>query len=238
MTSTVEKYLKTLTLFEFQDGNNRTDGCTSSELAERLAVAPSSVNNMVKKLQAQALVDFEAYGKIHLTEKGRLLGVELLRKNRIWKAFLADYLNFSWHEINEIAEQLEHVKSHKLIARVEELLGFPRFDPHGEPIPDKVGTILVPLNKPLSELAVGKEGYVLAVKDSSFDFLSFADRMDLKIGKSLKVLSKNSYEGLIALQTENGTHTLTEKSALNFLITCPICVKGKNCGKTSCIFSE
>lgn len=238
MTSTVENYLKALVSIDLQNALEPSAGCSVNVLSDYLQVAPATVNSMVKKLKQQSLVDFEPYGKIFLTEKGRLLGIDLLRKHRIWKAFLGNVLHFSWQEINEIADQLEHVKSHKLIARIEELSGFPRVDPHGDAIPDQAGNIPQPLRKALSEVSIGKEGYISAVKDHSFDFLSFADKMDMKIGKAVKLLSKNNFEGLITVQTENGTHTLTSRSASNFLMVCPICVKGKSCGKSTCVFSE
>lgn len=238
MTSTVENYLKALVIIELEQNRSREEGCSTSELAEKMKLSAPTINSMVKKLKSNRLINFEPYGKIHLTEKGRLQGIELLRKNRIWKAFLANVLHFQWNEVNEIAEQLQHVKSHKLIARIEEFSGFPRFDPHGEPIPDKMGNLLVPVSKQLSDVAMGKEGYIHRVNDKSFDFLAFADKMEMKIGKAVKVLSRNNFENLVVIQSENGVHTMTNKSASNFILICPICARGKSCGKATCVLSE
>ena len=126
---------------------------------------------MLKKLKEKELVDYEKYGKITLTKTGRKKALDIIRKHRLWETFLYEKLEFSWDEVHEVAEQLEHIQSEKLVDKLEKLLEYPDFDPHGDPIPNKKGEIKVQVKKTLSDVAVGSSCQMVAVKDDSSSFL-------------------------------------------------------------------
>ncbi len=136
LTFTEENYLKAL----FKIGYDKVlSEVGTNELATHLTVKPATANNMLKKLKEKTLVDYEKYGKIMLTPKGKKRAISIVRNHRLWETFLYEKLSFSWDEVHEVAEQLEHIKSAKLIDRLDEFLDFPALDPHGDPIPNKNG---------------------------------------------------------------------------------------------------
>ncbi len=130
-----EDYLKAL--FHLTVERGTTAG--TNELADYLGVSPASVNGMLKKLKAKTLVKHEKYAKPSLTKQGKRVAIELIRKHRLWETFLYEKMNFTWDEVHEVAEQLEHIRSDKLIEELDKFLGFPRLDPHGDAIPDAKG---------------------------------------------------------------------------------------------------
>lgn len=133
-----ENYLKAILKICWDTDSNSVG---TNSLASHLEIKPSSVNEMLKKLRAKKLIEQERYGKIFFTELGKNTAVEIVRKHRIWETFLHKKLNFTWDEVHDVAEQLEHIQSTKLTDRLYEYLGKPTLDPHGEPIPDAFGNI-------------------------------------------------------------------------------------------------
>lgn len=136
LSFTEENYLKAL--YKIMEGKEPKEAGTN-ELALHLNIKPSSVNDMLKKLHEKQLVHHERYKKIRLTEQGEILAIDIIRKHRLWETFLHNSLHFSWDEVHELAEELEHIQSKKLIQRLDEFLGFPKQDPHGHPIPTEKG---------------------------------------------------------------------------------------------------
>ena len=136
LTKSEEDYLKALFQLLIEDNSEKVG---NNQLAEYLKVSPASTNNMIKKLKTKNYVVSEKYGKLELTDEGRAIAVRLIRKHRLWETFLYNYLNFSWDEVHEVAEQLEHIKSYKLIDELDRFMDFPEKDPHGELIPNAKG---------------------------------------------------------------------------------------------------
>ena len=153
LSFTEENYLKALVqLTVFEDGKLEVG---VNRLAAYLEVKPATVSDMAKKLKVKDLVHYEKYGKIALSESGKLEGMMVIRRHRLWETFLFEKLDFSWDEIHELAEELEHVHSKKLMNRLDKFLDFPDFDPHGDAIPNENGEIVIPFRKTLSEVNEG-----------------------------------------------------------------------------------
>ena len=144
---------------------------TTNELAAELKTRPASVTDMMKKLRTKKLVHYEAYRGFRLSSEGRKLALIIIRRHRLWEFFLAEKLKFSWNEVHAVAEDLEHVSSKKLIDKLDEFLGFPRFDPHGDPIPDANGKLETSKQVCLTELPLNKTAVVCYVSDQSTEML-------------------------------------------------------------------
>jgi DtxR family transcriptional regulator, Mn-dependent transcriptional regulator len=236
LSFTEENYLKALVQIAIKSGDDI--GVGTNELASFLNVKPATVNDMLKKLREKELVSYEKYGKINLTVSGKRSGIEIIRKHRLWETFLVDKLNFSWDEVHEIAEQLEHIQSDKLVERLDELLGFPKFDPHGDAIPNKDGMIEIPFRKSLTDVEPGCDCRVIAVEDNSPEFLQYADRIGIRIGETIKVLSREDYDGLTSIQSVHGTSSVSDKFTSNIYVVCATCDLGKNCAGQQCAFNS
>ena len=152
LSFTEENYLKAL--LKITIDNNVVEVGTN-ELALHLNVKAATVTDMLRRLKEKKLINYQKYGKIGLNDNGRKIALEILRKHRLWETFLYQKLDFNWDEVHEIAEQLEHIKSAKLINKLDAFLDFPQFDPHGDPIPTEHGELKVTYEKTLSEVAVG-----------------------------------------------------------------------------------
>ena len=193
---TIENYLKTI--YHLSKGNAHV--VTNKQLAERLNVIPATVTEAVKKLHALKLVEYEKSYGTRLTGQGTRQALAIVRRHRIWETYLAQELGFGWDEVHEIAEQLEHVTSDKLIQKLAEKLGNPGFDPHGDPIPDEKGKIQKSEYFKLTEAKTGKKYTFSGVSDHSPVFLKFLDKNNLKIGDQLKVMEIESFDGSMLIQ--------------------------------------
>jgi len=200
LSYTEENYLKALLKLSFQNEDKPEAG--TNEMAAYLGVKPATATDMLKKLKDKELVTYKKYGKILLTESGRKSGIAILRKHRLWETFLYEKLDFSWDEVHEVAEQLEHIQSAKLVNKLEEFLNFPEFDPHGDPIPKANGEIPLLEKTLLSELEIGTSGKVAAVKDTSTLFLQYLEKLNITIGTQLKVIDIVPFDGSLNLQIE------------------------------------
>lgn len=200
LSYTEENYLKALLKLSFQNEDKPEAG--TNEMAAYLGVKPATATDMLKKLKDKELVTYKKYGKILLTESGRKSGIAILRKHRLWETFLYEKLDFSWDEVHEVAEQLEHIQSAKLVNKLEEFLNFPEFDPHGDPIPKANGEIPLLEKTLLSELEIGTSGKVAAVKDTSTLFLQYLEKLNITIGTQLKVIDIVLFDGSLNLQIE------------------------------------
>lgn len=183
-----ENYIKAI--FHLQ-----TDGSvTTNELAGELKTRPASVTDMMKKLRAKKLVHYEAYRGFRLTNEGRKLALLIIRRHRLWEYFLAEKLKFSWDEVHAVAEDLEHVSSKKLVDKLDEFLGFPRFDPHGDPIPDANGRIETSKQVCLADLPLNTTGFVCYVSDQSTEMLELLGHKNIAIGTRLEIKKKFSFD--------------------------------------------
>lgn len=227
LSFTEENYLKALVqLTIFDDG---VEEVGVNRLAEYLGVKPATVSDMVRKLKKKDLVHYERYGKVSLTTEGRFLGMMVIRRHRLWETFLQQKLDFSWDEVHELAEDLEHIHSKKLIDRLDEFLGFPEFDPHGDAIPDKQGEIIIPFRRTLNDGEKGKRYKIIAVKDNSSDFLKYLDKLSISINDEVTIIDKEDFDNLSTISIEGQERVLSPKVTDNLFVVCAKCLKAKEC---------
>ncbi len=188
-SQTEENYLKAL--FALSKGK---DSVNISELSSLLKVSLPTVNNMVKTLNKKALVNYEKYKPISLTERGKKLAASIIRKHRLTEMFLLTKMGFKWDEVHEIAEQIEHINSPIFFERMDELLEFPTIDPHGSPIPDKEGNIIQKENKRLSDCKTGAFVRLVELSNDSSDFLKFLNSKELYLGVDIEIKSIEAYD--------------------------------------------
>lgn len=194
-----ENYLKSVYHLE----ENHPDGVSTNAIAEQLDSKASSVTDMLKKLSEKKLVVYKKYKGAKLTEIGRVAALEVIRKHRLWEVFLVDKLNFSWDEVHEVAEQLEHIKSKKLTQELDKFLDFPKRDPHGDPIPDAEGNLKVAQKTLLSKLNVKDSGTLIGVKDTSSEFLKYLDKNGLILGEKIEVLDKENFDNSMLIKLKD-----------------------------------
>lgn len=194
LTQSEENYLKAIfTLSEDSEG-----AISTNDLAEKMLTKASSVTDMLKKLCEKELLEYQKYQGCALTNEGKSHALAIIRKHRLWETFLVDKLSFGWDEVHEIAEQLEHIQSTELTDRLDEFLGFPKVDPHGEPIPGKDGRIESVSNRILlSESVVGMKALVMGVEDDQTEFLQYLNKIGLHLGTQIEILDKLNFDGSI-----------------------------------------
>lgn len=202
MTHSEENYIKTI----FHISRQGTEAVSTNAIAELMETKPSSVTDMLKKLSEKDLVNYKRYQGVSLTDLGAKTALGIIRKHRLWEVFLVEKLEFTWDEVHEVAEQLEHIKSDKLIDKLDKLLDFPKFDPHGDPIPDRDGEFKERDRKLLSEVPEGTLGICVGVRDSSAMFLKFLDRNHIALGNEIKVLEIEEFDN--SLQVKIGAREL------------------------------
>ena len=170
-----------------------------SELAKKLQVKPPTVNSMMKKLALKKWVVYAPYKGIKVTEKGKKEALSIIRRHRLAELFLVNVMKLGWEEVHDIAEQLEHVESNRFYDRIDEMLGYPKFDPHGEPIPDVNGKILNDKRIPLNQAKENAMVKIVAVADDKKSFLDHLNDKGLKIGEKVFVKRKEAYDGSVVL---------------------------------------
>lgn len=214
MTRSEENYLKTI----FHLGGGDAKSITTNAIAEQMETKPSSVTDMAKKLSDKGLVNYVRYQGVSLTDAGVKTALSIIRKHRLWEVFLVKKLDFTWDEVHEVAEQLEHIKSEKLIDKIDELLDFPKYDPHGDPIPTKDGKFQERDEKLLSEMPINATGVCVGVKDSSVPFLKFLDKNKIALGNGIKVLDKEDFDNSLRIQMEGKEMRISHQIASNLYV--------------------
>lgn len=211
-----ENYLKAIFKLSEQDGKP----VNTNAIAAALQTAAASVTDMLKRLAEKNLIAYEKYRGVLLTAEGKQTATALIRKHRLWEVFLVEKLSFAWHEVHELAEQLEHVQGEALVERLDQFLGFPRFDPHGDPIPDAQGRWHRRQQSLLADLETGNQAALTGVQDHSTPFLQYLDEAGLKLGLQITLLARIPYDQSVQIGLEGGqTMTLSEKVAKNLLVT-------------------
>ena len=213
-TLSEENYLKAIYHLE----TDSKKGISTNAIAKSLATKASSVTDMVKKLSDKKVVLYKKYQGVTLTELGLKTAANIVRKHRLWEVFLVQKLNFSWDEVHEVAEQLEHIKSAKLINQLDALLGFPKYDPHGDPIPDKDGNLSKIDKILLSTLLKNETGVCVGVDDSSSEFLQFLDKKGITLGKQITVLEKEDFDDSLSIEIDGKKLSISNKIANNLYI--------------------
>ena len=191
-----EDYLKAM-FHLLTEGNGKE--VSSKDLAAYLEVSAASVSGMLKKLKAKGHVTHERYGKLNLTGSGHATAVKLIRKHRLWETFLHRHMNFSWDEVHEVAEQLEHIRSAKLIDELDRFLDFPKRDPHGDPIPDADGQIKEVKTVALSSIRAGETCRLISVSDGSVAFLKYVSEIGLALSSEIEVRDHREFDGSLLI---------------------------------------
>lgn len=212
-SSSRENYLKAI--FHLQ----KSDGVvTTNDVANELQTRPASVTDMLKKLKAQKLLLYEKYKGFRLSQEGRKVALQIIRKHRLWEYFLVEKLQFGWDEVHEIAEELEHISSKKLIDRLDEFLGFPKTDPHGDPIPDSQGRFTMAKQVDLLNLPLSKTGEVSGIGDQSPEMLDLLSHKNIALGTKLEVKKKFAFDNSLELKIKNQPVTVSEHVAKNVFV--------------------
>ncbi len=214
MTHSEENYLKAI----FHLGKMGAESVSTNAIADEMDTKPSSVTDMVKKLSEKGLLHYKKYQGVHLTGTGTRTALSVIRKHRIWEVFLVEKLSFSWDEVHEIAEQLEHIKSEELIDRLDAHLGFPKYDPHGDPIPSREGKLKLSDKRLLTEAAINEKGICVAVKDSSASFLKFLDKNKIALGDHIMILDKEEFDGSLEIQIKQRKMHISNEIASNLYV--------------------
>lgn len=214
MTTSEENYLKVI----YHLSNLSPKGVNTNAIAAMLDTKASSVTDMLKKLSEKEWIHYQKYQGVSLTDKGKLNAKIIVRKHRLWEVFLVEKLGFAWDEVHEVAEELEHIKSEKLINQLDQFLNFPRFDPHGDPIPNAKGEIIKIEKQLVSEIEVGKTITCVGVKDTSVDFLQYLNKQNISLGTKIKVLEKEPFDGTLKIEINNSVLVISNKIANNLYV--------------------
>jgi DtxR family transcriptional regulator, Mn-dependent transcriptional regulator len=215
LSFTEENYLKAI--YRLSEGG--TKSVLTNELAELLSTKAASVTDMIKKLSIKNLIQYEKYYGVKITRQGKAEALMVVRKHRLWETFLVEKLQFTWDEVHDVAEQLEHIQSNLLIEKLDEFLGFPTADPHGHPIPDKNGKVQSIRQVPLSESAIDKKTIVRSVKDGSPAFLQYLSKIGVYIGASIVILDKVDFDGSLEVLIDGKKKVFISREVAESLLT-------------------
>ncbi len=215
MSTTVkENYLKALYFLDEQEGQ-----INLTELSKQLGVSKPTANNMVKKLEEYGWVNYQKYKPVILTEEGRRTAAMIIRKHRLTEMFLHRVMGFGWEEVHEIAEQMEHIQSDKLFARMDEMLDYPRVDPHGSPIPDEKGMVIEQEFQSLTEVPLGQKVKLLAIAKSSKELLHYLNELQIRLGTTFELLQVEPFDNSLLVSCNGGAPTMiSHKVAKSLLV--------------------
>jgi len=214
ITLAEENYLKAILVISL----NTNEKASTNAIADEISTSAASVSDMLKKLQEKELIKYEKYKGVELSEQGNKLATSIIRKHRLWETFLVNKLDFNWGEVHDVAEQLEHIKSVELVDRLDSFLGFPKFDPHGEPIPTKDGDIPTTNTIPLNELQARTKGKVMGVTLDEKSFLDYLTKLNISIGTKIELLEKISFDQSLSINIENTNQHISNDVAKHLLI--------------------
>ena len=189
-TETEENYIKAI--FKITEKNKGT--ASTNAIAKALSTSPASVTDMLRRLSEKDYFHYEKYKGVYLTSKGIELATQLIRKHRLWEVFLVEKLDFSWEEVHDIAEQLEHVDSDELINRLDNFLGKPKYDPHGDPIPNAEGKFTIRSQTALLNIESGEFCVVVGVRNNDKPYLEYLNNLNIKLGTKIKVINQIDFD--------------------------------------------
>ena len=216
ITNTEENYVKAI--YSLNEDRNGKDLGTN-ELASHLGISPATASSMLKKLKEKGLISYEKYGAISLLEKGEREAYTVIRKHRLWETFLVEKMEFTWDEIHEVAEQLEHIKSKKLVDQLDKLLGYPEYDPHGDPIPNANGKIKSIHKNTLSQEPPGKQLRMVGVKKDSPEFLQYITQLGLAINSKITITSYHKFDSSLNIEVNGKSQMITQQVAENIYVS-------------------
>lgn len=211
---TEENYLKAI--YKLQETNGEV--VATSALAQVMGVHAPSVTDMLKRMAGKKLVTYQKSKGFKLTEKGKQVAVGIIRNHRLWEVFLVDKLGFGWDEVHDLAEQLEHIHSEALVNKLDAYLGYPKADPHGDPIPDANGVLPKSKSVLLSTLKDGDKGTFTGVTDHSAAFLNYLDKTGVSLGDSIKIKGIEEYDQTFTLQLKGKKEVVVSFKVANSLL--------------------
>jgi DtxR family Mn-dependent transcriptional regulator len=213
LTITEENYLKAI-----YKNNGNTTYITTNTLAMEIAIKPSSVTDMLKKLKQKKLILYKPYAGCRLSGTGEQVALGILRKHRLWETFLCNTLGFAWDEVHGFAEELEHVGNTELINRLDSFLGHPQTDPHGDAIPDKNGKIKERLVEKLSNKKEGTIYTVSAVQSHEKGILEMLNHYKIKLGSPLEIISRFDYDESIEVRVNHKNNFVLPRAITNNIL--------------------
>lgn len=212
---TEENYLKAI----FKLSASAKEEVSTNSIAEELGSKASSVTDMIKKLSDKNLVKYKKYKGVSLTNQGQKVAISIIRNHRLWEVFLVEKLNFKWDEVHDLAEELEHVNSDELTERLDAFLAFPKYDPHGDPIPDKHGNVNHHKDETLADLKANEKGIVVGVKEHSKSYLNYLESLHLVLGTEITVNSIVDFDNSMSVSVnQKTTVNISHQASKNLLI--------------------
>ncbi|MFD2512585.1 metal-dependent transcriptional regulator [Pontibacter locisalis] len=199
-----ENYIKAI--YKLSDNGNQE--VNTNAIADALETKAASVTDMLRKLSAKDIVNYVRYKGVSLTPAGERVALQIIRKHRLWETFLVEKLRFNWDQVHEVAEELEHISSSLLTRRLDEFLGYPKFDPHGDPIPSETGEMKPKKQRLLAEMEINESGLVVGVNDSQPLFLQYLDKMGISLGSSIRIIDKIPYDNSFEITLEEKKNLL------------------------------
>ncbi|NNF33815.1 MAG: metal-dependent transcriptional regulator [Saprospiraceae bacterium] len=215
ITHTEENYLKAI----FKIAEREKNAASTNSIAAVLNTSAASVSDMLKRLSEKELINYKKYKGVTLTSQGSKIATNLIRKHRLWEVFLVKKLKFSWDQVHDIAEQLEHIQSPELVNRLDNYLDKPKFDPHGDPIPNSEGKFTIRNQNPLSDLTIGERAVVIGVKEHDTEFLQYLNSIGVKLGTEIEIQNIVKYDRSMKVKLDGGNQTvLTDQVSSNLLV--------------------
>lgn len=208
-----ENYLKCIYHLSLNSENVSTNQISAS-----INTRAASVTDMLKKLADKELINYTRYQGVSLTPAGEKIAVHIIRKHRLWEYFLVEKLDFKWDEVHEMAEEMEHISSMELVDRLDKFMGYPKYDPHGDPIPDSNGQFKKHDLQSASTMGINDGGVISGVRDHSPGFLQYLEKQQLTIGKKITVTEINAYDHSMVLEIEDSKIHISREVANNLLI--------------------
>jgi len=214
ITQTEENYLKAI----YKIGEKEKKPVGTNAISGQMKTTAASVTDMIKRLSEKELVNYEKYKGVTLTQKGNKHATNLIRKHRLWEVFLVEKLNFRWEQVHDIAEQMEHINSDNLITRLDAYLGHPRFDPHGDPIPNAEGKFTLRVQNQLSEISPNRKVQLIGVKEHDFPFLEYLNSLNIALGTTLEILEEISFDKSLKIKIDNNKETIISNKVAQTLL--------------------
>tara|TARA_Y100000748_G_scaffold299574_1_gene296644 strand:- start:957 stop:1625 length:669 start_codon:yes stop_codon:yes gene_type:complete len=215
LSKSEENYLKSI--YNLSELGNKV--VTTNSISKILNIEPASVTDMIKKLSKKKLIYHEKYRGTKISKNGIKVALQIIRRHRLWEVFLYEKLNFNWDEIHEVAEELEHVSSDQLIDNLDKYLKYPKIDPHGDPIPNKLGEIDFVDKISISDLKVNEKGIVSRIINEDEEFFILLNKLNIEIGTEVKILDKIDYDGSLDVSINNKSVIISKVIAENIKIT-------------------
>lgn len=215
LSYTEENYLKAI----FKISEKEKKSASTNSLAKHLSTTPASVTDMLKRLSEKGMINYEKYKGVNLTTEGNKIATSLIRRHRLWEVFLVEKLRFNWEHVHDLAEEMEHIYSEELILRLDAYLNYPKFDPHGDPIPNAEGRFTLRSQYPLSDLMTGQTGQLLGVKEHGNAFLKHLNQLKIKLGTEIKILERIEFDSSLKISVDGKEDfVITDQVAQNLLV--------------------